>query len=381
MYKLYYKTLENNVRIVGVFQQQVACVITASILLTKHTTASVSSNKQTINMMKIPTILHNLFPNRSNSSSSIIIDGPTDNDVLCGRDRNFAKHPGNILYRFQVERQASSYAIATTKQAKMKITKAIVQVMQTQYGSRFLRRTEANQWEVLSNLQARDKTSHALRFINNGHSSYSSQRTDEESSDQVLPRQSVDDIDTAAHHHHHPPTRVQCQVGEAPCVVSPSFTKSCSHAAAANDATLAIMHQRQQELLRSSLQNDRIMDIHCHPDGQPLALEQLLNSPLFTMSSLGAGASHPNMSMSDVRSVVDRGVSSDVFYNLNSESFNNNMTTTNALTNVDEQERLDSIRTMDMVDMMLNGPIEDTLRSEELNFLLSESTNTMDLTF
>lgn len=25
MYKLYYKTLENNVRIVGVFQQQVAC--------------------------------------------------------------------------------------------------------------------------------------------------------------------------------------------------------------------------------------------------------------------------------------------------------------------------------------------------------------------
>ena len=45
MYKLYYKTLENNVRIVGVFQQQVACVITASSPYKTHN--SISFIKQT----------------------------------------------------------------------------------------------------------------------------------------------------------------------------------------------------------------------------------------------------------------------------------------------------------------------------------------------
>ena len=353
--------------------------------------------------MKIPTILHNLFPSRNNSSSLIVIDGPTDNDVLCGRDRNFSKHPGNLLYRVQVERQASSYAIATTKQAKMKITKAIVHVMQSQYGSRFLRRTVANQWEVLTNVQARDKTSHALRFINNGNSSYSSQRTDEESAEQIEQKDSLNPTDNSSDAPL-PSYRVSCPNGDEKCVVVPSLTKSCSHAVV-NEATITAIHQRQQELLRSSLQNDRTMDVQ-HNDGQPLSIEHLLQSPLFTMSSLGAGAINQNssmnhigsMSMSEIRSVAGGSTTEMMFNNSVNESYNNHYqcpypastdrpmgsslyttTTPYCSDDIDEQQRFDSIRTMDMVDLILNRPIDDTLRSEELNFLLNDSV--MDETY
>lgn len=349
-------------------------------------------------MMKIPTILHNLFPSRNSSSTSIVIDGPTDNDVLCGRDRNFSKHPGNLLYRVQVERQASAYAVATTKQAKMKITKSIVHVMQTQYGSRFLRRTEANQWEVLTNVQARDKTSHALRFINNGNSSYSSQRTDEESSEQVEPKESSNPT-YENNEAQHPSYRVQCKQGDEKSVVVPSLTKSCSHAVV-DEATIAAIHQRQQELLRSSLQNDRMMDVQ-NTDAQPLSIEHLLQSPLFTMSTIGTGATNQNcsmnhigsMTMSELRSVTG-GSTTDMMY-INSSSNNNidetfndhyqysstnsigrtmdGFTTSYRSDDLDEQQRFDSIRTMDMVDLILNRPIDDTLRSEELNFLLNDS--------
>lgn len=355
-----------------------------------------STTNRTSRMMKIPTILHNLFPSRNNSSSSIVIDGPTDNDVLCGRDRNFCKHPGNLLYRVHVERQASAYALATTKQGKMKITKSIVHAMQSQYGSRFLRRTEANQWEVLTNVQARDKTSHALRFINNSNSSYSSQRTDEDSSEQIESKDSSNPSDES-HEVQHPSYRVQCKNGDEKSVVVPSLTKSCSHATV-DESTIAAIHLRQQELLRASLQNDRMMDVQ-NNDGQALALEQLLTNPMFTMSSFGAGTTHQNSNINHFGSVAIsdmRSVGGDSMMFSLDDSFNNSYRHHPAPTNVftrpvgsftipsvcddvDEQQRFDSIRTMDMVDLILNRPVDDTLRSEELNFLLNDSV--MDETF
>jgi hypothetical protein len=102
------------------------------------------------------------------TASSVIVE-PSPMDVLCGRDRNYTKHPGNQVYRNLLEQQAFKYETKLSKAAKMEITKSIVQTMQTEHGSRFVRRIGNHHqgWEVLSHIQARDKTSHALRFHNN----------------------------------------------------------------------------------------------------------------------------------------------------------------------------------------------------------------------
>ena len=89
---------------------------------------------------------------------------PLPMDILCGRDRNYTKHPGNQIYRQLLEDQSSIYETKLSKVAKMEVTKYIVGTMQNQHGSRFIRQTDDG-WEELSNTQARDKTSHALRFL------------------------------------------------------------------------------------------------------------------------------------------------------------------------------------------------------------------------
>jgi hypothetical protein len=75
-----------------------------------------------------------------------------------------------MIYRDQIEALAVSYAAATSKPAKMQITRKIVETMQQTYGSRFLREVSpggaatGGSWIALTDQQARDKTSHALRF-------------------------------------------------------------------------------------------------------------------------------------------------------------------------------------------------------------------------
>lgn len=93
--------------------------------------------------------------------------------TVCGKDKTHSKHVGNQIYRAKIEQLASQYAAATTKQGKMYITRGIVESMQCTHGSRFLRQvnTPTNTgsgngvgWMELTDQQARDKTSHALRF-------------------------------------------------------------------------------------------------------------------------------------------------------------------------------------------------------------------------
>jgi hypothetical protein len=107
------------------------------------------------------------------STSSLL--EPLPKDILCGRDRNYTKHPGNQIYRRLLEEQSSKYETHLSKVSKMEVTKYIVGTMQQQYGSRFIRRTTEG-WEELSNTQARDKTSHALRFLHNKHSIQKAER-------------------------------------------------------------------------------------------------------------------------------------------------------------------------------------------------------------
>lgn len=125
-----------------------------------------------------------------------LIDTPKAADILCGKDKTFGKHPGNMLYRDLIEAKALDYAAAVYKLDKMKLTTEIVATMVTEFGSRFLRpvgitinketgtstytptelggattttsdgniTTQMIGWEEISLTAARDKTSHALRF-------------------------------------------------------------------------------------------------------------------------------------------------------------------------------------------------------------------------
>ena len=126
------------------------------------------------------------------------IETPKAADVLCGKDKTFGKHPGNMLYRDLIESKALDYAAAVYKLDKMKLTTEIVATMVTEFGTRFLRpvgiptnkdslnsfsagengttatiipitsdgnaTTDMIGWEEISLTAARDKTSHALRF-------------------------------------------------------------------------------------------------------------------------------------------------------------------------------------------------------------------------
>jgi hypothetical protein len=115
---------------------------------------------------------------------------PAETDVLCGKDKTFAKHPGNVLYRNLIQAFSQVYAETPTKQEKMRMTAEIVQKMKVEHGSRFLKSVHGNHsdwgsedddgsgggggvWEEISVTAARDKTSHALRFCAaNPHNSY-----------------------------------------------------------------------------------------------------------------------------------------------------------------------------------------------------------------
>ncbi|CAB9497622.1 expressed unknown protein [Seminavis robusta] len=87
---------------------------------------------------------------------------PREVDILCGKSKECVTHPGNSRYRQFIDAFQPKYAKCTNKQSKMDVTKEIVTTLSRT--SRFLRyNTEAQCYEELSHLEARDKTSHALR--------------------------------------------------------------------------------------------------------------------------------------------------------------------------------------------------------------------------
>lgn len=97
-----------------------------------------------------------------------IIREVKDTDILCGKDKTFNLHKGNIRYRELIEAHGTVYAIATSKQAKTKITRAVLQILE-QENARFLQPEENGGWSIVPRQKARDKTSHALRFYCQHH--------------------------------------------------------------------------------------------------------------------------------------------------------------------------------------------------------------------
>ncbi|EEC44899.1 predicted protein [Phaeodactylum tricornutum CCAP 1055/1] len=102
--------------------------------------------------------------NTTGSVSDAVFDDPRDNDILCGKDKTFAKHTGNRIFRSLIESNITRYTNSASKQQKMKITKDIVATMQVKNGARFLKQLDNGDWQEITNEAARDKVSHALRF-------------------------------------------------------------------------------------------------------------------------------------------------------------------------------------------------------------------------
>jgi len=96
-----------------------------------------------------------------------IVDQPEPFDILCGKDKNFTKHPGNQKFRELIETMVGPYQETFSKQGKMRLTRQIVTTMKENFNARFLRRVSiegADFWEEITDAMARDKASHALRF-------------------------------------------------------------------------------------------------------------------------------------------------------------------------------------------------------------------------
>jgi hypothetical protein len=98
---------------------------------------------------------------KTKQESSTRVDEPKSEDVLCGQSRVCASHPGNQTFQKVLGDFAHKYDIATSKQEKMHMTKAIVATIHDT-GGRFLKYKDG-MWEEISIVAARDKVSHALR--------------------------------------------------------------------------------------------------------------------------------------------------------------------------------------------------------------------------
>lgn len=98
-------------------------------------------------------------------NTSRSISTPTGTDVLCGKDKACVAHEGSKYFRKKIGLNYERYQACTTKQEKMNITKDIVEELQQSYSSRFLKYDiKSKSWQEISQMAARDKVSHALRF-------------------------------------------------------------------------------------------------------------------------------------------------------------------------------------------------------------------------
>lgn len=94
------------------------------------------------------------------------IEKPKDMDVLCGYGVGTlaANHPGNQLLQMTIERFMQEYSEAKAKQAKVRINKRILNIMQNEHGSRFVGKDKSGRWYHMQASAIRDKITGALRY-------------------------------------------------------------------------------------------------------------------------------------------------------------------------------------------------------------------------
>jgi hypothetical protein len=122
----------------------------------------------------------NTYHNRSDEVDAIggfnqlnhggFIVSPNSNDILCGKDKRYEKHNGNLLFRSIIHSYVDSYcSVGHKKSKKSKIVIDILHLSKGKYGSRFLTpiltaSDSVTGWKELNDHKIHDKISHALRY-------------------------------------------------------------------------------------------------------------------------------------------------------------------------------------------------------------------------
>mmetsp|Transcript_17573 Transcript_17573/g.29807 ORF Transcript_17573/g.29807 Transcript_17573/m.29807 type:complete len:234 (-) Transcript_17573:128-829(-) len=103
--------------------------------------------------------------NSSKKSSTALIITPAPSDVICGRGKLCAEHPGNREFRRIVESHLDSYAKADSKLEKSLLVSAIVNMVRgrSQNGGFLKRNSKSGAYEIVSDRIAREKVGQMLR--------------------------------------------------------------------------------------------------------------------------------------------------------------------------------------------------------------------------
>ena len=102
--------------------------------------------------------------NSSSSRQRLFVEEPLPDDILCGKDKRCMTHKGSLFFKGLIDAHVVPYREASSRQAKMEVTKTVFDILQTR---RFLKwNDKTKEWEVLHPLSIRDKIGHALRFAN-----------------------------------------------------------------------------------------------------------------------------------------------------------------------------------------------------------------------
>jgi len=118
-------------------------------------------------MCLISSPMHKSMPNhykrRPSLTDPFIVDCVLQQDVLCGRDGNSTKHPGNKRFRAIIQSYCERYQRSHKRSEKTALTLEVVSVVQEE-GGRFLRFDDKlGCWVQVAHAHVHDKVSHALR--------------------------------------------------------------------------------------------------------------------------------------------------------------------------------------------------------------------------
>jgi hypothetical protein len=90
---------------------------------------------------------------------------PTADDVLCGRGKALARHPGNIKFAKAIRASLQRYSKSTRRSDKSLVIASVVGALREQ-GVHFMRKDSKSTFYVeLSEDQAREKAGHAIRDL------------------------------------------------------------------------------------------------------------------------------------------------------------------------------------------------------------------------
>ncbi|KAG7362085.1 hypothetical protein IV203_025751 [Nitzschia inconspicua] len=90
---------------------------------------------------------------------------PAATDILCGRGKAFANHPGNKSFSDVIKRNLDRYIDAPKRQDKSLVVASVVSEI-LNYGARFVKKEKVSgRWYQMNEDQAHEKTGHAIRDL------------------------------------------------------------------------------------------------------------------------------------------------------------------------------------------------------------------------